>query len=191
MPIYKRCSRCNKRIPEGTTCECAKKKNQERYREYDKTRRDAKAKAFYNSKEWESARAAAIDIDDGIDVYLYMTQGIIEAADMVHHIAPLRDDWDKRADVGNLISLSNRTHGEIEEKYKKNKTQTMKELTDMLIKYRSKEGEGGIKKVLASASRPRRLSLLAQISKNKKNVKGRWVGQDGSGSRLKCKAEIS
>ncbi len=146
MPIYKRCSRCNKRIPEGTTCECVKKRDRERYREYDRSRRDAKAKAFYGSKEWESVRAAVIDMDDGIDVYLYMTRGIIEAADMVHHIVPLRDDWDKRADIGNLISLSNRTHGAIEEKYKKNKTQTMEELTDILIKYRRKEWEGASKK---------------------------------------------
>lgn len=146
MPIYKRCSRCNKRIPEGTTCECVKKRDRERYREYDRTRRDAKAKGFYNSKEWESVRAAVIDMDDGIDVYLYMTQGIIEAADTVHHIVPLREGWDKRADVSNLISLSNRTHAEIEEKYKRNKPQAIKELTDMLIKYRSKEEEGVSKK---------------------------------------------
>ena len=50
-----------------------------------------------------------------------MTEGIIVAADTVHHIIPLKDDWNKRIDIDNMISLSGDTHSMIEQEYKKDK----------------------------------------------------------------------
>ena len=109
MPIYKRCSRCGKRIPSGSTCSCVK----QRHREYDRYSRDQKSKDFYGGKEWEMTRAVVLDVDDGIDVYLYMTQGVIVAADTVHHIIPIKDDWERRVDIDNMMSLSSDTHSMI------------------------------------------------------------------------------
>ena len=63
MPIYKRCSRCGRRIHTGTTCSCIK----QRHKEYDKMYRDKEAKKYYDSGEWQQARAAALEADDGID----------------------------------------------------------------------------------------------------------------------------
>ena len=76
MPIYKRCSRCGKRMEAGKRCPCLKA----RHKEYDKYSRDKKSRQFYNGKEWEARRAEALETDGGIDVYLYMTQGIVVAA---------------------------------------------------------------------------------------------------------------
>lgn len=140
MQIYKRCSRCGKRIPSGSTCECVKK----RHKEYDRYSRDKKSKNFYNSREWERGRAAALDSDGGIDVYLFMTEGKIVIADMVHHIVPLKDDWNKRIDIDNLISLSEGTHSMIEQMYKKNKGEIIGKLQKMVKEYRETKAAGGI-----------------------------------------------
>lgn len=135
MPIYKRCSRCGKRLLSGTKCECLK----QRYREYDKHSRNKDAKQFYCSKAWETQRAAVLEIDGGIDVYLYMTTGEIVLADTVHHIVPLRDDWSKRLDTENLMSLSHETHSMIEKMYKENKNEMIEKLKEMLMKYRAEQ----------------------------------------------------
>lgn len=131
--IYKRCSRCGKRIPSGSRCDCLKL----RHKEYDKYSRDKKSKQYYDSKEWEQTRQNTLELDDGIDVYLFMTEGIVEIADTVHHIVPLRDDWTKRNDTDNLMSLHHDTHSKIERMYRKNKSNMEKELKEMLEQYRS------------------------------------------------------
>lgn len=140
MPIYKRCSRCGKRIPSGSTCPCVK----QRHREYDRYSRDRRSRSFYNSKEWKTGRATALEADGGIDVYLFMTEGIIAAADMVHHIIPLKDDWNKRIDIDNMMSLSSDTHSMIEQMYKKNKGEMIRKLQEMLKEYRGQREDGGI-----------------------------------------------
>ena len=140
MPIYKRCSRCGKRIPSGSTCPCVK----QRHRVYDRYSRDQRSRSFYGGKDWERARAAALDTDGGIDVYLYMTEGIIVAADTVHHIIPIRDDWDKRFDIDNMMSLSGDTHSMIEQMYKKDKDGMIRKLQEMIEEYRGRREDGGI-----------------------------------------------
>ncbi len=133
MPIYKRCSKCGKRIPSGSTCVC----NKRSYKEYDMICRDQKSRGFYSSKEWEKARKDTLALDEGIDVYQYMTVGKIVAADTVHHIVPLRDEWERRCETSNLMSLHHDTHSMIERQYKKEKERTIAELVDMLRRYRT------------------------------------------------------
>lgn len=116
--IYKRCSRCGKRIQEGTTCECLANLKRERYKEYDK-RRNTKSKAFYDSAEWRLTREGILLLDKHVDVYMYIVKQEIVEAVSVHHIVPLREDWDLRCDPNNLISLSNETHSKIELIYKR------------------------------------------------------------------------
>lgn len=140
MPIYKRCSRCGKRIISGTTCECAKK----RYKEYDRNYRDKASKNFYNSSEWLKIRGHVLERDEEIDVYIYMTTGEILLADTVHHIIPLKDDWSKRLDEENLMSLNHDTHSMIEKKYKDSKEKMIEILQEMLLKYRTEIEQGGI-----------------------------------------------
>ena len=133
MPIYKRCSRCGKRMEAGTVCSCQK----ERHRDYDRHGRDQKSRHYYNSNEWLSARSAALEADDGIDVYIYMTRGEVVAADTVHHIIPLKDDWSRRNDIDNLMSLNHDTHSTIERMYRDNKHKMEQDLMDMLRVYRN------------------------------------------------------
>lgn len=136
MPIYKRCSRCGKRIEAGTICKCLK----DRHKEYDKYSRDRRSKQYYNSREWEAARELVLQLDEGIDVYVYMTQGIVIRADTVHHIVPLKEDWSLRSKEDNLISLNNDTHSMIEQQYRKNKKEMQEALKAMVQQYRSEKG---------------------------------------------------
>ena len=139
VPIYKRCSRCGSRILTGSQCQCGKR----RHKEYDKYSRDLKSKNFYNGREWAAARRAALELDGGVDVFLYMTTGEIEIADTVHHIVPIKDEWDRRTDINNLMSLNHNTHSTIERKYKEKKEATEEELMKMLSAYREMRKEGG------------------------------------------------
>lgn len=136
MPIYKRCGRCGKRIPSGSRCECIK----DRYKEYDRASRDKKSRDFYHSGEWERIRKEILELDQEIDVYLYMAKGEIKIADTVHHIEPLKDAWDRRFDTSNLMSLHHDTHSSIERMYKKDKHGMMALLTEMTISYRKERG---------------------------------------------------
>lgn len=138
--LYKRCSRCGKRIPSGTKCPCLKN----RHKEYDRFNRDQRARGYYNSIEWQKVRAAALEADQMIDVWLYMTEGKIVKADTVHHIIPLRDDWEKRNELANLMSLSHESHSLIETEYKKDKASMESRLSLMLKEYRGLASLGGI-----------------------------------------------
>ena len=140
MPIYKRCSRCGMRIPEGTQCPCLDDIKHRRDAEYDRMRRDKRSTDFYNSQAWISERNHILSIDGGIDIYLYMTDGEVRPADTVHHIIPLRDDWSLRLQDDNLISLSSSTHGIIEDMYKRDKRKTIKILQDIVKIYRVTQG---------------------------------------------------
>lgn len=126
MALMKYCNRngCNKLVPQGVGY-CAAHtidktaQNKERHKEYDSHCRNQTAKTFYNSGEWRAARARALARDTGIDIYLYITEGVVVPADMVHHIMELKEDYSKRCDIENLISVSERTHKTvIDEAYK-------------------------------------------------------------------------
>ena len=136
MPIYKHCSRCGKRIEAGTTCQCLK----DRHKEYDKYSRDRRSKQYYNSGEWEAVREHVLQLDEGLDVYVYMTQSIVIRADTVHHIVPLKENWNLRSNEDNLISLNHDTHSMIEQQYRKNKNEMQEALKAMVQQYRSEKG---------------------------------------------------
>lgn len=144
MPIYKRCSRCGKRLLSGTECVCKKQWQQERYKTYDKYARDKKSKQFYSSREWEKMREHVLELDGWLDVYIYMKEGKIIPADTVHHILPLREAPEHGLDPNNLISLSESTHSLIEKMYTKNKAETEAELMEILRKYRVMQRGGAV-----------------------------------------------
>lgn len=136
MPIYKRCGRCGKRMEAGRKCECLK----ERHKEYDRYSRDKRSKDFYNGSEWEKARADTLNIDENTDVYIFVTTGEIVAADTVHHVEPLKDAWEKRIDIDNLMALHHDTHSRIEKMYKGNKEEAIETMKKILKEYRSGGG---------------------------------------------------
>lgn len=136
--IYKMCSRCGKRIPEGQMCPCQKIRKVQSDKHYDKYQRDKKSTDFYRSPIWQLTRQRVLSMDQNIDVYQYMTTGRIMIADTVHHIVPLKSDWNRRLDVSNLMSLHHDTHSAIEREYDRVGEKIMVyTLSEMLAKYRS------------------------------------------------------
>ncbi len=125
MGLMKYCNRtgCNRLVPQGVKY-CAAHtvsktaENRQRHKEYDAHCRDQKAKGFYNSAEWEAVRARAMARDAGIDVYLYIMEGKVVPADTVHHIVELMEDYSRRCDMDNLISISGATHSMISRAYR-------------------------------------------------------------------------
>ncbi len=145
VALMKYCNRngCNKLVPQGIRY-CAAHtmgktaENRERHKEYDAHCRNQTAKAFYNSSEWKAARARALARDSGIDIYLYITEGRVVPADMVHHIIELQEDYTKRCDIDNLISVSDTTHKSIIDKAYKdeiNKAAMQKTLRECVREY--------------------------------------------------------
>jgi 5-methylcytosine-specific restriction enzyme A len=81
----------------------------DRYKHYDRTSRDKKAAAFYNSKEWERTRQQALIRDNGLCLSCLMNKEIT-MADMVDHIVPIKIAWHLRTNLNNLQSLCNACH---------------------------------------------------------------------------------
>lgn len=146
MALMKYCNRngCNRLIPQGKKyCEAhtitRTEENKERHKEYDAHCRNQKSKAFYNSGEWRAARARALARDTGIDIYLYITTGEVVPADMVHHIVELTEDYSKRCDLDNLISVSDRTHKTVIDKAYKDeahKAHMQQALRECIVEYK-------------------------------------------------------
>ena len=115
MALMKYCNRtgCRRLVPQGVKYCVAHtlgktEENRQRHKEYDAHCRNQKAKDFYNSAEWKTTRTRVLDI----------MEGRIVPADTVHHIVELSEDYSKRCDMDNLISISEATHSMISKAYK-------------------------------------------------------------------------
>jgi hypothetical protein len=152
MALKKICSKCNKIIDIGQTyCEeCTNKRINEkaiRNRHYDNHLRNKRSKEFYHSSEWIIIRPVVISNYKGLDLYAYYIQKEIRLAEMVHHIVEIEEDWNKRLDIANLFPLTNSNHGLISAMYKSRKKETQKLLFELLERWKSEQGYGGMKKV--------------------------------------------
>lgn len=126
MPIYKRCDRCHKRLPAGTTCDCMKQARRE-------SRSGKEARKEYGTQRWKIKRDQIMEQYCRLDVLLFYRDRQVVPADMVHHIEPLKERPDLWLDDGNLIPLSNATHAEVEHNYDLNpesKRRQQQELRD-------------------------------------------------------------
>lgn len=131
-------SGCNNIIPFNKVyCDEHEKNKSERYIDYDKYRRDKKANKFYHSTEWLKVREVIFNRYKGIDMYLYLTEGIIAISTTVHHIEELKDNWNRRLDLDNLIPVSEATHKKIHAMYSKDKFGTQELLFSLIDKWKS------------------------------------------------------
>ena len=139
MPIYKRCSRCGRRLRTGTICECQMKAKRQQKRErdkaYDEEKRDKNRARFYKTKAWLITKEEALIRCMYIDIYEYYKFGRIAQAQMVHHIAPVSEEYSRRLDMDNLIGLTNKNHARIHQSMKE---RGEKEIQTMLYAYLEK-----------------------------------------------------
>lgn len=107
------------------------------YMGYNPTEKEIQT--FYRSKQWLSVRQQVLDRDNYIDQYELVENDRIIPGNTVHHIIPLRERWDLRADIRNLEVISksnhNREHPErnggsvVREKYETKKRNAKRVLT--------------------------------------------------------------
>ena len=86
---------------------CTKHKSEKN--RYNRERNDKEYVAFYKTKEWELIRGIAL-ARDRYQCVECKKRGIIKPAQMVHHIVPVKKDWNKRLELSNLESLCEACH---------------------------------------------------------------------------------
>ena len=95
---------CTELVKKGSRCNA-----HNRHTEYQKYRGDIPSQQFYQSPQWRSIRGKALNRDRGLCVYC-LHEGWIKGAYTVHHTIPIRVDWSKRLELGNLVSLCESCH---------------------------------------------------------------------------------
>lgn len=138
--MNKVCPRCNIRLVSISKkyCEVCEAKVNNRHKEYKKYRKDIKEQSFYSSDPWRLKRDKIKDKDNGCCL-LCLNEHKIKSMDTVHHIIELKEDWDKRFEEDNLISLCESCHQVVHNKYKtSDKEQTQNELKSILRKFKDK-----------------------------------------------------
>lgn len=78
------------------------------YMGYNPTEKEIQT--FYRSKAWLSVRLQVLNRDNYIDQYELVENNRIIPGNTVHHIIPLRERWDLRADIRNLEVISRANH---------------------------------------------------------------------------------
>lgn len=134
MALNKYC-RCGKQIPIQNKCcdDCIgyyQKQNAKYQKKYDSTKRVNAD--FYESLEWKSIREVVITKANGLDLYEYYINKAIVKANTVHHIIEVKEDYELRLDITNLIPLSASNHKKIHKKYLRNKRATQQMLMMVL-----------------------------------------------------------
>ncbi|GAX06955.1 HNH endonuclease [Secundilactobacillus pentosiphilus] len=85
---------------------------------------DAKTEAFYHSSDWRSVRELVLRRDHFL-CQECLRQGIVHTGNTVHHIVPLKDDWNKRLDLDNLETICLACHNK--EHFEKGYSQEQKD----------------------------------------------------------------
>lgn len=105
------CGYCDEHLEEYQENEKQRKKQTNRF--YNKNR-DKVLYKFYQSNQWKSVRLAALIRDNYLCQDCIKEKKITEAQH-VHHIEEVKDNWDRRYDIENVVSLCppchNRRHG--------------------------------------------------------------------------------
>ena len=121
--LYKFC-RCGKKIEYSLKMcqECASKEDsriKERYKDYRRRRADKDIQSFYASREWKIARDKT-KVRDNYICKLCWDKEVFKFAEVVHHIKEVKEDFNKRLELDNLICLCNCCHKKVHKEYKKN-----------------------------------------------------------------------
>lgn len=91
-----------------------------RNKHYDRYYRDTKSKAFYNSSAWKRLTSIVKIRNNGLCALCYHN-GVATKGTIVHHIIPIKDNWNKRLDITNCILLCAECHNKVHCDYDRNK----------------------------------------------------------------------
>lgn len=91
-----------------------KQRNAKRYNTNVRYDRDKEYSEFYQSRAWRNTRKQVL-LRDKYMCQECLRNGVVNSKNKkerfyVHHIIELKDDWDKRLDMGNLETVCGRCH---------------------------------------------------------------------------------
>ena len=109
--IWKRCSRCGRRVEEGKSCPCGAGCRR------GENRTDGIRKE-YHSARWKKIREAVLVSCSHVDPYALYRDGRVIPADRVHHIIPVLSKPEGFYDMANLFPCSEGSHNEIHKRYR-------------------------------------------------------------------------
>ncbi len=114
-------SGCNKLIDkkEKRCSECESKRTTEKReynRKYDYHNREEKIKRFYHSSSWKNVRRYVLIRDNYLCQHC-LRENVITSAELVHHIVEVKEDFSKRLDPDNCISVCKPCHNKIDHKH--------------------------------------------------------------------------
>ncbi len=150
MALKKFCPRCGKIIDAShrycDECQAIldeKKKqrwknDKERHRKYKANRTDIREQRFYSGKKWQQAKDWAANKYKGMCLYSYYKYNKIVPYDTVHHIVEVKEDWDQRLNIYQIIPLTESVHQMVHKMYEKSpedKAKMQQELRDMIAKW--------------------------------------------------------
>lgn len=144
MALKRLCPKCNRVIePTQKYCfDCQQKVNdfkKKQSKQYDTKVRNSTANkrftAFYKSDPWQATRTFVIN-KYSFDIYEYYKTGKIVPAETVHHIEELKDNWNRRLDITNMIPVTLSNHSKIHLLYKRDKQRYQTLLFELLEKYK-------------------------------------------------------
>lgn len=99
---------------------------------------DAQAKAFYKSITWQKCREYILSRDLYLCQECLDTCGIPVPADTVHHIEHLKDNWERRLDPTNLVSVCRTCHNRLHPEKKQSKSKRKKRKSKIkVVKFNS------------------------------------------------------
>lgn len=120
MAIYRRCGSCGRKIIKGDKCECTKV----RVRDYNKKVRynkdNIEYSKFYDSPYWKRMSKYIRIKYNGLCLYCLIKYEIEALADVVHHIIELKEDYSKRLEEDNLLTLCHSCHNNLHKNYTEN-----------------------------------------------------------------------
>ncbi len=102
---------CNK-LTRESWCDVHKKNVQEIHQEYNRYKRDGKANAFYQSREWKHIRKLALERDNFL-CQMCLRDGNLVKGVIVHHLEEIKDNWNRRLDLSNLEVVCRNCHNRI------------------------------------------------------------------------------
>ena len=135
--MKKFCKLCNRNLIDikERYCNSCKAKIGIRHSIYKKDRKDTKEQKFYSSKEWLRVRDIIRGLDNNLCL-MCLDKNELNNSGTIHHIEELKDNWSKRFDKDNLISLCESCHQKVHRKYLSNKEEIQHELRVLIKKYR-------------------------------------------------------
>lgn len=135
--MKKFCKLCNRNLIDikERYCNSCKAKIGIRHSIYKKDRKDTKEQKFYSSKEWLRVRDIIRGLDNNLCL-MCLDRNELNNSGTIHHIGELKENWSKRFDKDNLISLCESCHQKVHRKYLSNKEEIQHKLKVLIKRYR-------------------------------------------------------